>query len=174
MNKKLIPTYHANSIFEIDVEFYKKIGAKVLLLDLDNTLDSYLAKEPTQKTIDLINKLKNNNIRPIITSNNTGERVNFYAKQLNIECFSFVRKPFRWKLLRILKRNNINKEDCLIIGDQIYTDVKCGNAAKIDTLLTEKLVEEDPIFTRFNRIFENKVKNKLYKQNKLRYWKEVL
>lgn len=171
---KIVPTYHAKSIYEVDPHFYAKINVKVLLLDLDNTLDSYRTKLPSQKTIDYINKLKELNIRPIITSNNRGKRVARYATALNIEYLSLVNKPFKRRLLKKLKKLNIDPNDCLIIGDQLLTDVRCGCRAKIRTMYTDKLVKEDSFFTHFNRVFEKPLRARLKKYGKLNYWKTSL
>ena len=40
MKNKYVPYAVADSIYEIDVDFFKKENVKVLLVDLDNTLDS--------------------------------------------------------------------------------------------------------------------------------------
>ena len=58
MFKRFIPFAHATSIYEIDPMFFKKQNVKTLFVDLDNTLDSYKAREPKQETIDYINKIK--------------------------------------------------------------------------------------------------------------------
>jgi len=172
MCKSFIPTYHANNIFEISMDFYKRNNVKVLLLDLDNTLDSYKSKLPSKKTIVYINQLKQNNIRPIITSNNKGKRVSDYSKALGIEHFSSIMKPFKFRLLKILKNNNIDKNTCMLIGDQLVTDIKCGNACKIKTVLTEKLVKEDQPTTHINRLLDNPLRARLKKCGKLNNWKE--
>ena len=57
MCKVYIPTYHAKSVYDIPFSFYKEQGIKVIFVDLDNTLDSYRQKTPTQKAIDLKEKL---------------------------------------------------------------------------------------------------------------------
>jgi len=172
MCKSYIPTYHAQNIFEITIDFYKQNNVKVLLLDLDNTLDSYKEKLPSKRAVDYINQLKNNNIRPIITSNNKGKRVSEYSKALGIEHFSSVMKPFKCRLLKILKNNNIDIKDCMLIGDQLVTDIKCGNACKIKTVLTEKLVKEDQPTTHINRLLDNPLRARFKKCGKLNNWKE--
>ena len=39
--KKSLPYAHAKSLFEVDPSFFERIGVKVLLCDLDNTLIPY-------------------------------------------------------------------------------------------------------------------------------------
>ncbi|MCQ2794384.1 MAG: YqeG family HAD IIIA-type phosphatase [Bacilli bacterium] len=172
--KRFTPTFYANNLYEIDPKFFVKNHVKVLLLDLDNTLESYRVKTPSKRTIDYIKRLKANGLRPVITSNNTGKRVRTYAKDLEIEFLAFVNKPFKGRLLRKLRALNINPDDCLIIGDQMMTDVQCGNSAHIRTLLTEKLVKEDPIRTKINRLFEKPLRARLKKCGKLNSWKNYL
>ncbi len=85
-----------------------------------------------------------------------------------------MRKPHKGKLLKKLSQLNINPNDCILCGDQLLTDVKCGNRAKIKTLLLEKLVKEDEFFTRFNRIVDKPLRARLRKCGKLKDWKEAL
>ncbi len=172
MLKLFTPTFYAQNIFEITIDFYKKNNIKVVLLDLDNTLDSYKAKTPSERTINYIKLLKENNIRPIITSNNSGKRVSEYSNALNVEYLSSVFKPFKHRLLKKLNELNINKDDCLLIGDQLLTDIRCGNACKIKTILTEKIVKEDQPTTHINRIFDKPLRARLKKCGKLNNWKE--
>ena len=169
---KLIPTYFANNIFEVDVSFYHKIGARILLLDLDNTLDSYKTNVPSKRVFDLINKLKANKIRPIITSNSNGKRVRNYAKMLGIEFEGFCLKPFGFRIKNKLKRLKINKDDCLLIGDQLLTDTLAGNRAKIRIMLVDKIVKEEAPFTRINNLFDKPYRARLRKCGKLNYWKD--
>lgn len=170
----MVPTYHANNIYEVDPKFYVKNNIKVLLLDLDNTLESYKIKLPSERTFTYIANVKALGIRPIITSNNTGKRVKLYASSLGVEYMSMVNKPFKNRLLKKLKEKNINPAECLIIGDQLMTDVICGNRAHIRTLLTEKLVKEDSPFTHINRLFDKPLRARLKKCGKLNNWKNFL
>lgn len=173
MWKRYIPFAHAKSIFEIDIAFYKKLGVKYLLLDLDNTLDSYKTKLPSERTINLKKDLEKEGIEIIITSNNTGKRVTMYSNALGVRFMCRVGKPFSRKLSRKLKELNIDKQEVILIGDQIVTDISCANGAKIKNVLTEKLVKEDQPTTRFNRLFDNPLRRKLNKKHLLKDWREI-
>ena len=172
MWKRFIPFAHAQSIFEIDVSFFKKLGVKFLLLDLDNTLDSYKTALPSKRVVELKEDLLMEGIEMIITSNNTGKRVTKYSRALGIRYMSQVGKPFSRKLLKKLKVLKIDKDETMLIGDQIVTDISCANGAGIKSLLTEKLVEEDQPTTRFNRLFDNPLRKKLNKKHLLKDWRE--
>ena len=58
MFKRFIPFAHANSIYEIPVDFYQQNGVTLLLIDLDNTLDSYRLYTPTERAVKLIDNLR--------------------------------------------------------------------------------------------------------------------
>ena len=173
MFKRFIPFAHAQSIFEIDLDFYKKLGIKYVFADLDNTLDSYKQATPLAKAKELKEKLEKVGIELIIVSNNTGKRVQLYSKELGVRHFSSLAKPFSFRIKKIMKSNGINKDETIMIGDQIVTDISCANGAKIKSVLTEKLVPEDQPTTRFNRLFDNPLRKKLRKKNLLRDWRQI-
>lgn len=173
MLKRFIPFAHAESIYEIDLSFYKKLGIKYVFADLDNTLDSYKQAIPLEKAKELKANLEKEGIELIIVSNNTGARVQKYSKELGVRHFSSLAKPFSVKIKKIMKRSNIKPEEVIMIGDQIVTDISCANGAKIKSVLTEKLVKEDQPTTRFNRLFDNPLRKKLKRKNLLKDWRQI-
>lgn len=173
MLKRFIPFAHAQSIFEIDLEFYTKLGIKYVFVDLDNTLDSYKQKTPLEPAFKLKKELESKGIEMIIVSNNTGERVQKYSKELGVKHWSNLGKPFAIRIKKIMKRLNINKDEVIMIGDQIVTDISCANGAKIKSVLTEKLVKEDQPTTKFNRLFDNPLRRKLKRKNLLKDWRQI-
>ena len=173
MFKKFIPFATAKNIYEIPMEFYKKLGIEVLMMDLDNTLDSYKLFKPTEKAVKLISDLRENGITPIVVSNNKGKRVKSYADALNIEYVNSARKPFSFKLNQVIKIRNLNREKLLFIGDQMMTDVLACRGAHVRMVLTEKLVKEDQWTTHINRLFGNRIRHYLKKRNKLKDWREI-
>ena len=173
MFKKFIPFATAKNIYEIPMEFYKKLGIEVLMMDLDNTLDSYKLFKPTEKAVKLISDLRENGITPIVVSNNKGKRVKSYADALNIDYVNSARKPFSFKLNNVIKIKNLNREKLLFIGDQMMTDVLACRGAHVRMILTEKLVKEDQWTTHINRLFGNRIRHYLKKRNKLKDWREI-
>ena len=172
MFKSFIPFAHATSIYEIDPEFFKKNGVKTLFIDLDNTLDSYKAKIPQERSINYVNRIKKLGITPVIISNNRYERVSGYAQALGIECLASARKPFSKRIKAELKRRNLQPEDVMLVGDQMMTDVQAARGAKIRVVLTEKVVKEDQWTTHINRIFDRPIRRYHRKRGNLKDWRE--
>ncbi len=173
MCKKIIPYAYASSLYDIDLNFFAKNNIQYLLTDLDNTLDSYRQKLPTPKVFELKKKLLDIGIKMIIVSNNSSKRVFTYAKELGVECFSSLRKPFARRLNKLLKEAKINKNNVMMIGDQVVTDVVAANGANIKVILTDKLVREDQFTTHFNRLLDRPLRKYLKKKNLLKNWREL-
>ncbi|MGM9873619.1 MAG: YqeG family HAD IIIA-type phosphatase [Bacilli bacterium] len=171
--KKYIPYATSKNIYEINPQFYVDIGVKNLIIDLDNTLDCYKSDVPNEETKQLIQKLLEKNLNLIIISNNTKKRVSKYANELKVDYISSACKPFRFKIKKYLKNNNLVYNQTILIGDQLLTDIKVANKLKIKSIFVEKLVESDQWTTRFNRHFERKIKNNLIKKNLLVDWRTL-
>lgn len=172
MCRVYVPFAHAKSIFEIEIDFYKKHGIKTILSDLDNTLDSYKTRQPSARVVSLKEMLHQNGIELFIISNNTGRRVQEYASALGVRYASSVGKPFARKLIRKLKEANIDLKTVVMIGDQTVTDIASANRARILCILTDKIVKEDQPTTHFNRLFDRPIRRCLKRHHKLIDWRE--
>lgn len=165
------PFAHAKSIYEIDLDFFKKMGVEVLFIDLDNTLDSYKLYHPTDRARKLISDILAKGIRPVIVSNNSGKRVSTYANDLGVEFLNSCAKPFPHKINRFIKDNNLDRSKVMLVGDQMMTDVAAGNNAKIRVILTDKIVKEDQWTTHINRIFGRPIRKYQTKKGRMPDWR---
>ena len=162
--KRFIPDYYCKNIFEVPLSFYKDNSIKYILSDLDNTLDGYNILYPTPRVFKLVNDLKKEGIELIIASNNHEPRVKDYSVPLGVKYLYETGKPFARKINKFLETNNISKENVILIGDQLMTDVQCGKNAEIKVVLTDKIVKKDQPVTRFNRIFDNFLRKRMRKK----------
>ncbi|MCQ2742972.1 MAG: YqeG family HAD IIIA-type phosphatase [Bacilli bacterium] len=174
MIKRKIPFAYAESIFEVEASFYQKHGIKVVLSDLDNTLADFKTRVASDRVKELKKFYDSLGIKMIITSNNSGDRVGEFAKSLGVDYWCWMYKPFSHRLKKTIKELGIPKEQCLLIGDQIMTDVLAGNGAKIKTLLLKPLTELDPPWTKFNRFLERGTRKKLLNKHIVKNWRETL
>lgn len=171
MFNKFIPFAHAQSIYEVSCDFFVKNDVKLLLIDLDNTLDSYRCLEPTQKAIDKLRDIAKAGIIPVIVSNNREHRVKGYADKAQVECIYSVRKPFSKRIRKFLEKRGVKAEETMLVGDQLMTDVLAARGAHIRVLLTEKVVKEDQFTTHFNRLLDRPIRKHLRKKGKLPDWR---
>lgn len=56
---------------------------------------------------------------------------------LGLEFVSFAGKPLPFGAVRACKRWGLRRKETVLIGDQIFTDMICGNLAGIPTVLVE-------------------------------------
>ena len=82
-------------------------------------------------------------------------------------------KPFAGRILKEIGKRNLSKDEVMLVGDQLITDVTAGRRAGIRVVLTEKLVKEDQITTRINRLFDRPIRKYLKNRNKLKNWEEI-
>jgi len=61
----------------------------------------------------------------------------------------------------------LKKEEVVVIGDQLLTDVLGGNLAGFYTILVVPIVQTDAKITRVNRAIERKILNYFRKKGKL-------
>ena len=171
MFKRFIPFAHAQSIYEVPVDFFLNNGVKLLLIDLDNTLDSYRLYEPTERAVQKLNEIKKAGITPIIVSNNKEKRVKKYADVAGVECIYSAHKPFSRRIRNFLAKKNVQATEVMLVGDQLMTDVLAARGAHIRVLLTEKVVKEDQWTTHINRLFDRPIRKHLNKKGKLPDWR---
>ena len=171
MFNRFIPFAHAQSIYEVPVEFFLNNGVKLLLIDLDNTLDSYRLYEPTERAVQKINEIKEAGITPIIVSNNREKRVKKYADTAGVECIYSAHKPFSRRIRNFLAKKNVQATEVMLVGDQLMTDVLAARGAHIRVLLTEKIVKEDQWTTHINRLLDRPIRKHLNKKGKLPDWR---
>ena len=171
MFKRFIPFAHAQSIYEVPCDFYVNNGVKLLLIDLDNTLDSYKLYKPTERAIQIISAIKQTGVTPIIVSNNKEKRVKGYATEAGVECIYSAHKPFSRRIRNFLKEKGVSATEVMLVGDQLMTDVLAARGAHIRVLLTEKVVKEDQWTTHINRLFDRPIRKHLRKKGKLPDWR---
>lgn len=133
MTSKLIPTYIFNDVIEITPEFINSINIKGLLIDLDGTLESSKTMKPSEKILVWLKSLENNNIKFAIVSNNNVNRVSHFCKDTNIKFLSKAMKPFKSGIKKGLEILEMEPNEVMMVGDQVFTDVLGGNKMGLKT-----------------------------------------
>lgn len=163
--KLYVPNMYKKSVLDIPYNKLKKDNIKYLFFDLDNTIVRY-DKDVVEAEIVKLLKNLNKDFKVIIISNSRKKRVSKIVDRLNIDYIFFAMKPLSFKLNKYLIKKDIKKENCVIIGDQLLTDIKLGSKLNIKTILIDQLVNNDLKLTKINRILEKyqyKHNNKLNK-----------
>ena len=163
--EQYLPDIYQKSIYTIDYSKLLSRGIKCLLYDLDNTIVPGHNSEPPAKAKDLFTSLKQKGFKVIIFTNSPKIRLKNFQAAFGVDGVANARKPFTKKLKKLLKDYNYSENEVAIIGDQLMTDIKVGNAVGITTILINPISEKDFFVTRINRFRERKKMNELSEKN---------
>lgn len=160
--------YYFKSIYEIPFSFYEEHHIKALFVDLDNTLvEDENRLRPTHFD-KWYADVTNHGIDLFVVSNNVHEdRLREFMEGLPIRWYHHAKKQ-NGKLFRsLMKQQHLRAEEIAVIGDRIGTDIVGGNKIGALTILTQPLVEDKNVFTRFlMRPLENVLFLKPHKDGK--------
>lgn len=130
-------------------------GARVLLLDADNTLAPWRGAVPDPAAARWVESAKAAGFRLCIASNSDAERLRPLEEALGIPAFPRAGKPLPSGLRRIAREMGAVPDACALIGDQLLTDMLAARLAGMRAVLLEPL---DPsrefTGTRVNRVLE--------------------
>ena len=158
MIKKLIPDYVFKTIYDIPLEKLYEDGIRLILTDLDNTLISYAETLPHEKLFEWKKKIEELGFEFILVSNSRKDRVDKFAKAFDIPYQKFSTKPLKRGIKRAMKKiatKKYDKNQVLLIGDQLMTDILGAKRCKIKAGLIHPVDKSSDIkATRLNRKME--------------------
>ncbi|MBT2754646.1 YqeG family HAD IIIA-type phosphatase [Mesobacillus foraminis] len=169
MLKHFLPDQHVKNIFEITPESLKRKNIKGIITDLDNTLVEWDRPSATPELMQWFEEIKKHGILVTIVSNNNENRVKFFADPLGIPYIYQARKPMGRAFRRALREMDLKKEETVVIGDQLLTDVLGGNRSGFHTILVVPVAQTDGFFTRINRTVERRILNWFRKKGQLNW-----
>ena len=152
--KYFYPDLYINSAYELDTEYLKKRGVKVIIFDIDNTLVPYSVKDCPEKTDAFLKKLEENGFIPCFVSNNGKERVERFNEGRR---FAVCKggKPSKKAALIVSHHFDVPCENIAVVGDQIFTDIAFGKNAGTLTVLCPPIdPENEPWYFVFKRLGE--------------------
>lgn len=169
MLKHFLPNEHVKSILDIKPIELKEKGIKGIITDLDNTLVEWDRPNATPQLIKWFDEIRKQNILVTIVSNNNEERVKAFSDPLQIPFIFRARKPMMPAFHKALSKMGIKKEEAVVIGDQLLTDVLGGNRSGFHTILVVPVAQTDGFFTKFNRFAERRLLNWFRKKGMLQW-----
>lgn len=159
---------YQRDIFSINYDKLKKIGIKVLVYDLDNTIIEKKKNVIDDKVKKLFDKLKNDFKIIIISNTWNKKKIEYVSKELNVSYIMNARKPFKYGYNKAKVLSHTSASNICMIGDQLLTDV--GGAKKMGyyCCLVDPLHQRELIFTKFNRLIEYFIFKRLNKKYNIR------
>lgn len=150
----LRPSSQVPTVYDIDLIALRARGIRGVILDLDNTIVPWGAREVSPQLPVWIAAARNADLRLCIVSNNMGGRVTAIAERLGLPLVAGALKPRRRALRRALTVMGTTPEATALVGDQLFTDILGGNRLGLHTILVRPQGHREFVLTRVVRLVE--------------------
>jgi len=141
-------------VTDIDPEWLKGKGVRGVLLDVDNTLAPWNDLEVPPEIVCWVEALKKCGIGICLMSNNHEPRLQPFCSRLGAKGIHDAMKPFPKSYKRGRGLLGCTKKECLVIGDQLFTDVLGGKLSGMRTVLVEPISRDEHWWTKRMRRVE--------------------
>lgn len=174
MTESFTPTWMIDAIYCLTPEQLQAQGIKAVLTDLDNTLIAWNNPDGTTELHDWLERMNEAGIPVMIVSNNSAARIARVAEPLNLPFVSRALKPLTRGLNEAVTKLNLQKNEVVMVGDQLLTDIWSSNNHGVRSILVKPLIETDQWNTKINRFFEKGVKKQMLKAHPELQWRTTL
>lgn len=157
LRRWLRPVSRVDSIYEIDLAALRAQGIQGVVLDLDNTIVPWGARQASPELATWVASARTLGFRLCIVSNNRGPRVAQLAAALGVPAVAGAWKPRRTALLRALSLMGTTPAGTALVGDQLFTDILGGNRLGLHTILVRPQSRREFFLTRMVRLIEGGV-----------------
>lgn len=164
MFKKFYPYEYVQNVFKINYKALYNKGYRGIIFDIDNTLVHH-GDNSTAKVDELFRNIQSIGFKTLILSNNNEERVLRFLKNINSLYICDAEKPNTAGYIKAMKMMNLKKEEVVVIGDQIFTDILGANKSKIPSILVKFIQLDNEVKIGKRREVE-KIILKFYQKNK--------
>lgn len=155
IRNRFFPEMRVSSPDTIDFDRLKQRGFRVVLLDIDNTIALHGSRTGDSYANNIVNRIHDAGLEPVIVSNAKIERARTFADSLGISFIAHAKKPRIEAICRDLECRSCPCCDAIMIGDQLLTDVWSAKRAGIPVILTDKRSTKELVTVRMKRPIES-------------------
>lgn len=158
------PYAYVESVFAIDYSKLHRLGYRGIIFDIDNTLVYH--GENSNKEIDaLFQIIQKIGLKTLLLSNNSEKRIKSFLTNIKSLYIANAGKPKVDNYFKAVDMLDIKKEEVVVIGDQIFTDIYGANKSGMANILVKYMRRENEIKAGKKRALE-KVILKFYQRSK--------
>lgn len=163
--QRLSPSEALESLESVDTAALWQEGKRLILLDVDNTLLPWRSHDIPHSTLEWLANAKSQGFDMCILSNTRNpERLERLAREMGLEFVRAKFKPSREMYLMALEKFRRRREETVMIGDQLLTDILGANRSGIDALWIRPIGKREFIGTRLlSRNLERLIGRFLYR-----------
>lgn len=150
----LKPQMTANSLNDINLKSYWEMGKRGIIIDLDNTITPWNAEKVNSAAHNFLIEARSLNYKICLITNASPKRAEIIAQRYQMHYIAPAYKPAKGAFVKALKLMHLEKEQVLVIGDQIFTDILGGNRMGCFTILVPAISKREFIGTKLLRLLE--------------------
>jgi len=149
------PGVYVERIVDIDLAALVREGAEAVLVDLDNTLLPWKSSAVPESSRVWIAEAKRLGIKICIVSNtHYPRRLRRIASELGVASIDRAVKPRRNGCDEAARMLGVELSRCVVVGDQLLTDILGGNLAGASTILVRPMDKREFVGTKISRLVE--------------------
>lgn len=127
------PTFYFERAVDISPDLLRSFGISAILTDLDDTLTTHGCQQLAPEYALWLQTLRDAGISVSVLSNNTEERTRPFCERNGLNYFCKAKKPLPGRAKSAARALGLSREQVLVLGDQIFTDILCGRFAGMRT-----------------------------------------
>lgn len=140
----LTPDRYFSRITSIDIERdLLGCGRTAVLLDIDNTVRARDTHSVPRDVGMWLGRARTAGVRFCLVSNNWHADVYQFAGELEMPIVAKAMKPLPFAFFAALRKLGAKREEAVVVGDQLATDVLGAHAAGLPAYMLQPLVEQD-------------------------------
>ncbi len=152
------PALLKRSIVDITAQELRALGVSGVLLDVDNTLTTHDSQAVSKEVTDWLSAMQQQGFSLTVVSNGKYDRVLPFAQKIGLPFISMAAKPLPFGLWRAARSLHLPLKRCVVIGDQVFTDLLGGKLAGIRVVLLRPIEPEvGKPFMQFKRRVEKHI-----------------
>jgi len=156
MPNLLCPDFTFASLTVVTSAWLQQNSYECIFLDIDNTFVEKGKNKPYSEHLEWLQTILNANIEIVFVSNSKGFAEINCSSLDNLPVVSWAAKPLPIAYYRARKkvRKTLNKNNILVLGDQIFTDILGAHLYGFDAALVKPLPGPEFLVTRIMRKME--------------------
>lgn len=167
MLRLLYPNQYVESVFTIDYKKLYKLGYRGIVFDIDNTLVPH-GEDSTKQVDELFLFVQSLGFKTLVLSDNSKARVDSFLQNIDSFSICLAGKPRPENFKKAVKMLDLNQQEVVCIGDQMFMDVLGANLAGLDSILIKFIGYYTEGIVGRRRKLEKRILDR-YKKNKKYY-----
>ena len=153
MFRQYYPCEYAKSVYEIDYKRLYAMGVRGLIFDIDNTIVHH-NDDATPEAEQLFRDIHAAGLKTVLLSNNDEERVQRFIRNIDTPYVCDAEKPQPQGYERALEILGTDKQQTVVIGDQMFVDIIGANRVGIPSILVHYIPVKGELWLGFKRYIE--------------------